>query len=206
MFFLASGSAASGKTTLARLLPAQVTNLVCHDADEMVAIDTDTRVRQLELWVQQALAAQAEGADFLLTSHSPLGELLSCPSATQLAGIAACLLDCGDVARIGRMRARGIDPRWPPSQALLNWASWHRMHADDPQWEQHVILDSSPFPELHARWSAWRRGDPRWQVHVIDTTMLSVADSVRSVQAWIAAVRSRPTTLLIPAAQWWGGA
>ena len=76
MFFLVSGGAASGKTTLVRRLPDRVAGLVCHDADEMPAADSGMRWQQLEQWVQQALAAQARGADFLLTGQSPLGELL----------------------------------------------------------------------------------------------------------------------------------
>ncbi|MCE7984630.1 MAG: hypothetical protein DYG89_25945 [Caldilinea sp. CFX5] len=119
MFFLISGSAASGKTTLVRRLPTLLTRVVCHDADERVATTGEERCAQLEQWVADALSAQQAGNDFLLTSNSPLGELLACPSAPRLASIAACVLDCADRVRVTRLRARGIDPRWPPSQAFL---------------------------------------------------------------------------------------
>jgi hypothetical protein len=205
MFFLVSGGAASGKTTLARLLPAQMPGLVCHDADELPAANASMRWQNLEQWVQRALAAQAQGADFLLTSHSPLGELLACPSATQLNGIAACLLECADLVRIERIRARGIDPRWPPTQQTLSWASWHRMHADDPQWEPQAITQASPFPQHLGRWREWTHGDPRWQVACIDTTDINIAATVQAVQDWIAATRARPA-ILAPSTSWWAAA
>ena len=135
MFFLVSGAAASGKSTVVRGVATRMPDVECHDYDELPVRDEYARCEQLEGWVRQALRDQAGGRDFLLATHSPLGELLACPSAPELAGIAACLLDCSDPIRIARLRARGIDPRWPPSQATLNWAAWHRMHAWDPQWE-----------------------------------------------------------------------
>jgi hypothetical protein len=205
MFFLVSGGAASGKTTLAQLLPAQVADVVCHDADEMPAANTRMRWQHLEQWVQQALDAQARGTDFLLTSHSPLGELLACPSAPQLIGIDACLLDCADPVRIERIRARGSDPRWPPTQHTLNWASWHRMHAHDPQWEPQVITQACPFPHHLDRWRAWTRDDPRWRVLRVDTTTLTVADTERYVRNWIVATRTRPA-VLAPSTNWWARA
>jgi len=94
MFFLISCAAASGKTTVAKALSSRLEDIVCHDYDEKKAIDEYTRCHQLEEWVQLTLAHQLEAQDFLLTSHSPLGELLACPSARNLAGISACLLDC----------------------------------------------------------------------------------------------------------------
>jgi hypothetical protein len=202
MFFLISGGAASGKTTLARSLSSQLINVVCRDADEMPANDPHLRWQLLEHWVQQALALQSDGSDFLLTSQSPLGELLTCPSAPQLDGIAACLLDCADHVRIDRIRARGIDPRWPPTQATLNWAAWHRIHARDPQWEPHVIMHACPFPQHFARWRDWTRTDPRWQVIHVDTTDLPVAATVQDVRDWIVTTRSRPCALA-PSTRWW---
>ena len=202
MFFLLSGSAASGKTTLARGLPALLDRVVCHDADEMVATTGEARCEQLELWVTQALAAQQNGQDFLLTSHSPFGELLACPSAIHLAGIAACLLDCADTVRIARMRARGIDPRWPPSQDLLNWAAWHWLHAWDPQWESRVIVANGPATHRYDRWLTWQQGDPRWQVERLDTTTLTPAATLHRLVAWITHCRTRPTALSATT-RWW---
>ena len=76
MFFLVSGAAAAGKSTLLRNISIQIENLECHDHDEKKVVDEYTRCQQLEEWVQSALQFHQEGQDFLLTSHSPLGELL----------------------------------------------------------------------------------------------------------------------------------
>jgi hypothetical protein len=203
MFFLISGAAASGKTTVARTLARQMADLECHDADEVPATTIQQRWQYLEQWVQRALVAQAQGTDFLLTSHSPLGELLTCPSAPQLTGIATCLLDCDDLVRIARIRARGIDPRWPPNQHTFNWASWHRMHAADPRWEAQVITQSCPFPQHLVRWSDWIHDDPRWRVERMDTTSLAVADTIHVVQDWIGMGR-RQSALLGSSSSWWG--
>ena len=86
MFFLVSGAAASGKSTVVKGLSSWLDNLICHDHDEIKAVDEDTRCQQLEEWIQLALNHQQKGQDFLLASHSPLGELLACPSAQKLAG------------------------------------------------------------------------------------------------------------------------
>jgi hypothetical protein len=77
MFFLVSGAAASGKSTVAKNLSSRLEDLICHDYDERSVTDQYTRRGQLEEWVQLALGHQQEGGDFLLTSHSPFGELLS---------------------------------------------------------------------------------------------------------------------------------
>ena len=202
MFFLLSGSAASGKTTLARRLKGQIENLVCHDHDEKRWTPDTTRAAQLEEWVQLALQHQSKGQDFLLTSHSPLGELLACPSAIELSGIAAGLLDCHDTVRIQRMWERGVDPKWPPSQHLLNWASWHRMHAWDSQWEQAVITEGNSAEHDYSRWTAWQQGDPRWQVDTIDSTTSDVDAVIEQIAAWTRA-RSSATPQLSSSSQWW---
>lgn len=77
-------------------------NVQCHDCDEKPAVDEYTRYQQLEEWVQLDVTIQDSGKDLLLAAQSPLGELLACPSAPKLTGIAACLLDCSDVERRSR--------------------------------------------------------------------------------------------------------
>jgi hypothetical protein len=202
MFFLVSGAAAAGKSTVAKNLPTRLKNLVCHDADEIKTEDEYTRCQQLEEWLQLALNHQREGQDFLLTTHSPLGELLACPSARKLAGISACLLDCSDPIRIQRMRNRGIDPRWPPTQDVLNWASWQRMHAWDPQWEQPVIMGNGPATHSYDCWIHWKQADKRWQVTVMDTTTLAVEAMLDLVTTWVQSERQKPS-LLTPDTMWW---
>ena len=194
MFFLISGAAASGKTTVARRLPVRLQNVACHDADEWRAADAYTRCANLERWVRLALEAQRGGQDFLLTTHSPLGELLACPSAPYLAGIAACLLDCADTVRLERIRARGIDLCWLPNQHTFSWAAWHRLHAYDPQWEQHVIDSNGPSTHCYERWRHWEQHDPRWQVRVFDTTHLNEDQTLDAVAAWVQSARAMPTS------------
>jgi hypothetical protein len=202
MFLLVSGAAASGKSTVAKNLSSQIENLVCHDLDERKVVDEHTRCQQLEEWVQLALNHQQEGRDFLLTSHSPLGELLACPSAQKLSGISACLLDCNDPVRIQRMWNRGFDPKWPPTQDVLNWASWHRMHAWDPQWEQHVIIGNGSPEHSYSCWIHWKQNDKRWQVSVIDTTTADVELMLHKVIAWVKSEREK-APLLTPDSNWW---
>jgi len=202
MFFLVSGAAASGKSTVAKHFPSRLDNLVCHDHDEKKAMDEHTRCQQLEEWVQLALFHQQDAQDFLLTSHSPFGELLACPSAPKLAGIKACLLDCSDPVRIQRMRSRGIDPKWPPTQDVLNWASWHRMHAWDPQWEQDVIAGNGPSEHIYDRWLNWKQTDERWKVSVIDTTDTDVEMMLDKVAKWVTYEREIPSRINSDV-RWW---
>ena len=185
MFFLISGSSAAGKSTASRLLGECLDRIDCHDSDEMIAGTSDERCEQLEIWVQRALEAQAAGRDFLLSTNSPLGELLACPSAPLLDGIAACLLDCNDEVRAARYVARGVLPDWPFNQAILNWAAWHRGHARDPRWEPYVIDRNGPPTHRYDRWRSWERGDPRWQVLVLDTTHVPIEETVSRLVEWV---------------------
>jgi hypothetical protein len=202
MFFLVSGAAAAGKSTVVKHISSRLERLVSHDADERVVMDEYGRCQQLEEWVQLALHFQQDGRDFLLATHSPLGELIACPSAIKLAGISAILLDCSDIERIQRMRKRGIDPRWPPTQDVLNWAAWHRMHAWDPQWEQHVIVGNGPAEHSYDCWVHWQQNDERWYVTLLDTTGIDIEQVIDHVAAWIQAERQKPA-LLTPSSKWW---
>lgn len=202
MFFFVSGAAASGKSTVAKHLSPRLDNLICHDYDERKVIDEYTRCKQLEDWIQLALIHQQEGQDFLLTSHSPFGELLACPSAPKLAGITASLLDCSDPVRIQRMRTRGFDPRWPPTQDVLNWASWHRMHAWDPQWEQEVIIGNGPPEHAYDRWINWKQTDKKWKVSIIDTTNADVDMMLDKVEEWVLSARESISPITSDTS-WW---
>lgn len=200
MFYLVSGGPASGKTSIVKLL--QLDGVEVHEADEKRAVTAEQRCTQLEEWVNDALVLQEKGVDFLLATASPLGELLACPSATKLNGIAACLLDCHDHTRITRMRDRGIIPRWPPSQDVVSWAAWHRMHAWDPQWESRVIEEHAPDGHDHSRWTSWAQTDPRWSVKIIDTTKIKLDQVVELVANWVTSEQSN-TPRLSNKTNWW---
>ena len=202
MFFLVSGASGSGKTTLIRNLAGTDPTLEVHDADERLIDNEFTRCQQLEEWIQLAVERQAHGIDFLLGANSPLGELLACPSAIRLEGIAGCLLDCRDRDRITRLRDRGIDPRWPPNQHHLNWAAWHRMHAWDPAWEQHVITKNGPTTHDYTRWTPWKEGDPRWRTALLDTSQGDAQDTMDGIVRWVGAAAFAPNALT-PETRWW---
>jgi hypothetical protein len=130
-----AGSSCSGKTTAGRAC-AGMPGLVVHDSDEIgvpSGADVEWRQRSLEQWLRRVLEYQAAGLDVLLLGQSPLGEVLACPSAPQLNGIAACLLDVADAERLRRLDHR--DPgRWDDEarRRCVGWARWHRAHAATP--------------------------------------------------------------------------
>ena len=88
------------------------------------------------------------------------------------------------------MRSQGFDPKWPPTQDVLNWASWHRMHAWDPQWEQEVIVGNGPPEHTYGRWMNWKQTDKRWQVNVINTTDEDIEQILGTVATWITSERN----------------
>jgi hypothetical protein len=105
--FLLFGASRSGKTTLVDALRGCAPTLACHDFDEVGVPRRPTiawRQRILEQWVRRAIALQRDGVDLLLAGQSPLGELVAVPSACELDGHAACLLDCDDETRATRLR------------------------------------------------------------------------------------------------------
>jgi hypothetical protein len=187
------GSSCSGKTTTARVC-ADLDRLVVHDFDEVgVPVDADRvwRQRTTEEWIRRVIADQEHGLDVLLTGQSPLGEVLACPSAPLLDGIAACLLDVADGERLRRLDNR--DPgRWDRQAqcAFIGWARWHRAHAEDPQWRQEVITDGAWEQMQWERWTAWTRYDRRWHTAIIDTTGRSIDQTASDVRRWVAEVRS----------------
>jgi hypothetical protein len=95
--------------------------------------DIKWRQRSMQEWIQRVLCYQADGLDVVLAGQSPLGGVLASPSATELNGIAACLLDVDD--RVRRQRLEGRDPgKWDvdAQRSIIGWARWHRGHATDP--------------------------------------------------------------------------
>ena len=131
-----------------------------------------------------AVQNQAKGISTGIAGTSVLGEVLACPSASDLNGIHALLLDCTDVVRIDRIRARdGIDSTLA-SQDMLCWAAWLRMHASDPQWRQDVIRSQGEPGMEWERWTSWMKGDARWKVSVLDNSFLSVEQTTSALVGW----------------------
>lgn len=121
----------------------------------------------------------------LLAGQSPLGEVLATPSATELDGIAICLVDVTDEIRVERLRKRDGARSTPETERdYLRWAAWHRHHAQDPQFEPSVIRGTCA-DAVWNRWTGWSKGDPRWDLAVIDTSGVSVADAAPCLMAWV---------------------
>lgn len=172
---------------LARLLP----ELALHDFDEVgVPPGVDKRWRQetTERWLRRGIEYRDAHSDLVVCGGALPGEIFACPSALLASPIEVCLLDCGDVVRLDRLRARGAHG---VTQDMLNWAAWQRVHAVDPQWRPDVIRDGGSPAMRWERWETWVRGDPRWQVAVIDTTRLSVPEVAARLADWVWARTSK---------------
>lgn len=186
MLLLVTGSSCAGKTTAAegcRDLPV----VHVHDSDEHgVPSRADTAWRQSDLrsWVGRAVELQGTGEHLLLTSQSPLGELLAVPEADQLP-VAACLLDVDDAVRAHRLESR--DPgQWSDEvkAAFASWGRWHRRHAADPQYQPQVITDGGAPAMRWDRWTDWPAQHPDWSTHVIDTTNSAPAETREALRRW----------------------
>jgi hypothetical protein len=185
MLYLVTGASGSGKTACLNKLRELRADVDWHDFDELgVPANADRvwRQRTAEHWLRTAIQNQDSGRDTGVSGGIILGEVLACPSASQVDGVAACLLDCYDVVRIDRLRKRGLHGA---TQDMLCWAAWQRMHAVDPQWRQDVIRDGGA-PEMRwEQWESWRAGDARWEVQVIDTTAMTIEEVALEISRWI---------------------
>jgi hypothetical protein len=204
MLYLMTGASGAGKSACLEHLGRLVLDVALHDFDTIGVPENATPTWRLEadqLWLDRVLENQAQGRDTLLAGQTPLGELLACPRATQLDGIAACLIDCSDEARRRRLAGRSTSF----GQAHYSWAAWMRGHAADPQWEPHVIREADPTLYWD-RWAHWRRGDPRWSVRRLDTTDLTIEEAARQVTNWMRQQRRLHNERRGPlTGRWWDG-
>jgi hypothetical protein len=186
MLFLVTGASGSGKSACLSRLQSRLPEIDWRDFDDLPSIPANTAERQIatEHWLQLAAENAQKNISTGIAGTVILGEVLACPSATKLSSVHAVLLDCHDVVRIDRIRARDADPVWA-SQEMLSWAAWQRMHAVDPQWRQDVIQTPGAPGMQWERWRDWRRGDRRWQVETIDTTALTIDNVVEKLAEWI---------------------
>ena len=202
MFFLLSGSSASGKKTIAREVAKRLPNLEGYHDNRFAGDWGLDRLANLDRWVEMAIRLEDDGVDLVIGGQSPLGELLASPRAIELEGIAPCLLDCHDFVRWERILELGIDPDWPIGMDTFCWAVFHRMHARDPQWEQHVCTDREHEPSIWSRWLDWSKDDPRWNVFIHDSTEEDLETTIQRVVKWIESVRGDRAPLMRED-EWW---
>ena len=196
MLYLISGAIAAGKSTVSRAVADKIPNLVLFEEDERFADTSEGRQSNLEYWISEALHHEENGCDAIFGSQSPLGGVLASPRAIELEGIAPCLLDVHDYARIDRWKKRGVHPDCPISMDHFCWAAFHRIHARDPQFEQHVLVDNNDDSTVSSRWTDWTSADPRWKVLICDTTDNDLATTIDVVADWVLRVRREGTPIM----------
>jgi hypothetical protein len=186
MLFFITGANGVGKTAclpaLARLLPDFVVN---NFADLGVPANPDARWRQetTELWLRTYLEKhQPQRRNVVVSGEAILGEILACPSIDQVDAFHTCLLDCDDVTRVDRLRARGT---YGPNMQILCWAAYLRVHAVDPSWCPEVIQTSEPSIMRWGQWTKRQRGDAVWRQEVIDTSRLTLEEVAAEIAKWI---------------------
>jgi hypothetical protein len=115
VLFVLTGSAGAGKTTALRELSARRNDLAVFDFDDLRPPPSATQSwwqLQIDDRVTWAVVEQARGKDTVLAGWLAVGEVLAAPSAAQLDGVAACLLDCADDVRVARIERRAASGTW----------------------------------------------------------------------------------------------
>lgn len=184
LYFI-GGASGSGKTAimpeLQKILGSEIKVYDFDDIGVPEGADKKWRQESTEKWLQKLLSYKKNAC----LSGVILGEILACPSAKHIEEVHFLLLDVDDLVRIKRIRTRGDVPY--NNQHMLNWASWLRVHNQDPLWEQHVIKDDS-WDGLD--FSTWEQNE-NWPNNVttkaIDTTSLDIKEVAEQVAAWISA-------------------
>lgn len=191
MLLLITGASGVGKSSVRAVIAAELEPAVrCVELRDLVPIppfpDLAWRQQATEAAVQAALELQAEGRHLLLCGDPVApGEVLAAPSAGQLEGAAACLLDCRPAVQRARLLARGDPQATLPDH--LAFAAWMREHAADPGHMPEVLTAAGWEQMRWERWLGWERGDPRWQVEVIDTSNREIGQVAAAALAWATA-------------------
>ena len=182
LLFIA-GASGSGKTAIIPALKKILgTNMSVYDFDDIgVPDDADKKWRQesTEKWLQQLTQ---EDKDACLLGQIVLGEILACPSAEKIGKINFCLLDVSDFERIQRLKKRNA---YGADQNMLNWASWLRMHHQDPQWMQQVLKDDCWNKLNFDTWDQLINWDKKASIKILDTSLLEINQVAESVADWI---------------------
>jgi energy-coupling factor transporter ATP-binding protein EcfA2 len=187
MLLLVTGASGAGKSTARHRIARALSSAVqCVELGDVVTVPRYPtiawRQEATEAVVQRAVELQGTGGHLLL-SGDPVaaGEVMAAPSAAQLDGVAACLLDLDPETQAARLAERGDDPSLLVRHQAF--AHWMRAHARDPQHMLDVLTTDG--------WDAmcWERldiapGDRRWGMRVLDTSDLSREQVAAEVLRW----------------------
>ncbi|MBA2651731.1 MAG: GNAT family N-acetyltransferase [Tatlockia sp.] len=182
-FYFVAGASGSGKTAimsdLKNILGDSIAVFDFDDIGVPDGADKKWRQKSTERWLQKLLS---DGKDACLLGQIVLGEILACPSAKQIDKVNFLLLDVSDFERIQRLKKRntyGID------QNMLNWSSWLRMHHQDPQWEQHVLIEDCWHELDFSVWDQLLNWNCKALVNSLDTTRLTLNQVAEFIANWI---------------------
>ena len=195
MLLFVTGASGSGKTTVTPGLAKKFPEYSVHDFDERGTRDdlsTRARQEQTEFWINKSIENQHLGQDTIVCGGAVYGEILACPSISQIDGLAVCLLDCTDVERTDRIREFG----GTPTMEMLAWSAWLRVHVIDPQWYPGVIKEQGYNLMQWDNWQGWQRGDKRWKVTIIDTSAKKIEQIVGTVAKWVVGVQASSNLVL----------
>lgn len=188
MFFLVTGASGVGKSTVRRLIEAELSGqvTVCELATLGITPEWSLRWRHetVEHVVQLALKQQEFGKHFLLCGDPvPPGELYATPSARQLERIEVCLLDVSPEKQIERLTLRGDPVELIPRHVAF--ADWMRQHVRDHRYRPDVIMKDG-WEEM--RWEVWTADEVKtvpWRSRIIDTSNLEPVEVAQLVSEWI---------------------
>jgi hypothetical protein len=188
MFFLVTGASGVGKTTVRKLIEAEIAGQVATCELAMLGLTPEWSLRwrhqAVEQVVQLALQKQGAGMHFLLCGDPvPPGELYAAPSAAELAGIQVCLLDISQEKQIERLTQRGDARELIPYHVAF--AEWMRHHVLDHRYRPEVIMNGG-WEKM--RWQVWNSDEVTrvpWSSHIIDTTDLKPIEVAEQVLSWM---------------------
>jgi hypothetical protein len=187
MFFLVTGASGVGKTSVRKLIEAELAGQVAVCELGMLGLVPEWSLRwrhqAVEHVVRLALEKQKSGMHFMLCGDPvPPGELYAAPGAGDLAEIQVCLLDASPEKQTERLNQRGDAPEYIPHH--IAFAEWMRHHVVDHRHRPEVIINNG-WDQM--RWHVWNSDAVTrvpWSSHIIDTSDLTPKQVAEQVLAW----------------------
>jgi predicted kinase len=181
--FLLSGASGTGKSTICMELVGRASDHVVMESDilwmpEFATPEDDYR-RYRNLWLRVAKNVHQAGRPVVLCGTAVPEQFEACPEARYFAGIHTLALVCTDDVLVQRLTDR---PAWRQSatpefiQRMLNFNRWLKANA---------ALSTPP-------------------IALLDTSGLSIRQSVERVQQWLSASAEHRSCAIPPAASIWG--